>query len=788
MLKKVNASYHKKLELDRSDEFSVAASNNQSESNLGILEEYFSKYEKVTIDQPFQIFNEKVLADKSNPNLDVTKGGVDYGVLSLLEGDWYSYIEDDSKRVSNIKDGEFKPNFGSGVHTTIMPSPGTTQNNIPGKFSFECDEYIEKLSFDLVPGGIRNRGGANEQFCGAVKYEQSIIGLVTDKLYEELLIGLQNEYTNKKIDLINKGYNSKRDRIGHIKDYLNISLEDFLNELETVNNKNYYLNKIIDKLDVSSCKTDLEKSVIVLLNNLLKLLKDTNEKKSFFVTTDSKDKQMSVKDFLLNKEKYFTPIHEENGMYLWLSDVLKNPASKESIEKDRGVHNWDNDKGKAVLFKKLYGTDEKIDILQKELNNLLDKNHIKNFNELKEFIDISTKNNIKKIEKILDDCKSFDELIQTLGINKLLIYIEDLTICKKILIILTKLCILSYYKSIQINELSEIVRAHPFLDATLYNVGSLFIPRYVIDKPTDLSTIKSIVPAKELQPGEGIDRPTFVPDYSISRSGVIPHGSTITLLGDLKREAGSFLINGEPMFVNPTIGTWDKEHLALSDTMGTGISPTNQSRPYDLYNPPLPFTPTADFNEENDPGEEEVYTQQLFLHNLYPYSLRPDLRLRDTIKNQNIKNHIKVVMFSKKDEGAQGGIVNIPFVNRFVPTVNMKMNMWLETVVELVKDDKGEVIKDEEGVVVTKEILQLQYEQIVFFEFGFGDGGGTTSWPHIQVNTLRQYKDLNKYSKELANQQFIQPEQEALRKKVEKQQELKIAEAGKCPFGHTSKK
>ena len=53
-----------------------------------------------------------------------------------------------------------KPFIGSGIHTTIMPSPG----GIPGKYSFECEGYIEKLVFNQVPGGVRNRGGGNEQF------------------------------------------------------------------------------------------------------------------------------------------------------------------------------------------------------------------------------------------------------------------------------------------------------------------------------------------------------------------------------------------------------------------------------------------------------------------------------------------------------------------------------------------------------------------------------------------------------------------------------------------------
>jgi hypothetical protein len=63
--------------------------------------------------------------------------------------------------------------------------------------------------------------------------------------------------------------------------------------------------------------------------------------------------------------------------------------------------------------------------------------------------------------------------------------------------------------------------------------------------------------------------------------------------------------------------------------------------------------------------------------------------------------------------------------------------MWIETVVE-----------DE------KEILQLQYEQVIFFEFAFGDDGGTTSWPHIQVNTLRKIEDVPSDQRRLIEEQF----------------------------------
>ena len=57
----------------------------------------------------------------------------------------------------------------------------------------------------------------------------------------------------------------------------------------------------------------------------------------------------------------------------------------------------------------------------------------------------------------------------------------------------------------------------------------------------------------------------------------------------------------------------------------------------------------------------------------------------------------------------------------------MRFRMWLEEIYDENTD---------------KIIDQLQYEQIVDFEFMFGSDGGTTKWPHIQVNTLRREKDI----------------------------------------------
>lgn len=61
-----------------------------------------------------------------------------------------------------------------GLHTTIMPSPGTSSEQVFGVFTFKSQKYTEVLTFEKVAEPVRNRGGTNEQFSGVVKYETLI--------------------------------------------------------------------------------------------------------------------------------------------------------------------------------------------------------------------------------------------------------------------------------------------------------------------------------------------------------------------------------------------------------------------------------------------------------------------------------------------------------------------------------------------------------------------------------------------------------------------------------------
>jgi len=475
------------------------------------LQDLMKDLKKVRVDDPLKVFEE------TEEDLEKAVKKVEYGVLAALDGTWVSY---------NKRPKEWQ---GSGIHTTIMPSPGTTPDNIPGKFAFVCEEYIEKLTFTPVPGGIRNRGGATELFCGAVKYEQSI---------------------------------------------------------------------------------------------------------------NSASKQ--------NETLKYVPIHEETGMYLWLSDVYNHPATKETIKRDRGIHKIDEDQQ-------------------------------------------------------------------------------------------TKFGITGEYRDEPWVKLEDKVGGK-----------DVYIPY------SDLKGQKytHVVPQQELKPGDGIRGPHFIPDYAISRSGVIPHGSTVTLLGEMINKG---LQTGSPLDAKDADGTqlfpkgvdaWENGNslkTTVSPTMGgPGNDPTHG--PIDLDKPknsfPGNWVEDPNLTEETDKGSNLIYVQRIFAHALYPYSVRPDIRLRHTLDKQKVKDFVHIKMFTQKATGAQGGIINVPFVKRFVNTVDTTFDLFIETVIETGDDGKE------------KEVLQLQYVQVVHFEFHFGNGGGTTSWPHIQVNTLRKLEDVPQDQRDVIQDQF----------------------------------
>ncbi|WP_019703739.1 peroxidase, FMP-type [Paracidovorax oryzae] len=212
--------------------------------------------------------------------------------------------------------------------------------------------------------------------------------------------------------------------------------------------------------------------------------------------------------------------------------------------------------------------------------------------------------------------------------------------------------------------------------------------------------------------GIGASGPNFVPPYAIARSGTIPHGSAILLTGDFQ-----VVSQGAPQFPSGP-AAWQPPFLSISPSMGSaGATPGD---PIDL-DAPAPAWVHDKSLPVTEPDSNLTYTQRILADQHYPYSVRPDLRLRDALKNQNVTRYTLIELSTRHDGGPQGGILNTPFVRQFVNVAEVNFSLWIETVVE-------------DG----QEILQLQYRQIIFFEFMFGSDGKTTRWPHIQINTLRK--------------------------------------------------
>jgi hypothetical protein len=220
--------------------------------------------------------------------------------------------------------------------------------------------------------------------------------------------------------------------------------------------------------------------------------------------------------------------------------------------------------------------------------------------------------------------------------------------------------------------------------------------------------------------------PQFIPPYQISRSGVIPHGTTIHLTGNITEcEEGK-----APHISN----LWEQQYLSVSPTMG--IKPE-----LDLYEgsrdkPSWTKLPRAEQNPDGGPRESGVnsgraYFEKIFNYDKYgakfPYTVQPNLKLIDANENLKFIKYNLIELDSFHDTGVQGATINNVMIDRYCKVTRMRFRMWIE-----------EVYDEAFG----GNIEQLQYEQIVDFEFMFGSNGGTTKWPHIQVNTLRREQDI----------------------------------------------
>jgi hypothetical protein len=260
--------------------------------------------------------------------------------------------------------------------------------------------------------------------------------------------------------------------------------------------------------------------------------------------------------------------------------------------------------------------------------------------------------------------------------------------------------------------------------------------------------------------GPGELGPQFIPPYQISRSGVIPHGTTIHLTGNVTESE----VDKAPHIAD----LWEQQYLAVSPTMG--IKPEKDLIPGSREKPKWTELPREDQNPEGGPRESGVnsgraYFQKVFNYDdqlgaKFPFTVQPNLKLSDANDGVKFKKYDMIALDSFHNTGVQGGIVNNVMVERYCRVARMRYRMWLE---EVVDEESGKVIE------------QLQYEQIVDFEFMFGSDGGTTLWPHIQVNTLRREKDIP-----------VEKRLPAIQLPTEAPHEVSEGPAPMvCPMGHT---
>lgn len=249
-------------------------------------------------------------------------------------------------------------------------------------------------------------------------------------------------------------------------------------------------------------------------------------------------------------------------------------------------------------------------------------------------------------------------------------------------------------------------------------------PPNLFKRTSDKESVKEDGAEPVLGPGEL--GPQFIPPYQISRSGVIPHGTTIHITGNVTAS-----VEHEAPHI---ADLWEQQYLSVSPTMG--IKPEKDLIQGSREKPDWTKLPREDQNPDGGPRESGVnsgraYFEKIFNYDQYgakfPYTVQPNLKLIDANENLKFNKYEMIELDSFHDTGVQGGAINNVMIDRYCKVTRMRFRMWLEEVY------------DEE---LDRVIEQLQYEQIVDFEFMFGSDGGTTKWPHIQVNTLRREKDI----------------------------------------------
>ena len=158
----------------------------------------------------------------------------------------------------------------------------------------------------------------------------------------------------------------------------------------------------------------------------------------------------------------------------------------------------------------------------------------------------------------------------------------------------------------------------------------------------------------------------------IVRQSIVPHGNSILMLGE------AFNDNGPPPIPKISTLPLDSKHQPITNATYT--------------------------KQYNDLAKKSVKNGG------FPDVLNPNQTLLDALEGTTVHNTITLNVSTDND----GGIANIPFIDKHADAVSFASTLWIETIT----DDKG------------AQKQQLQYSQLtlIFFDNVF--------WPHVDVNTL----------------------------------------------------
>ncbi len=174
-----------------------------------------------------------------------------------------------------------------------------------------------------------------------------------------------------------------------------------------------------------------------------------------------------------------------------------------------------------------------------------------------------------------------------------------------------------------------------------------------------------------------------------------------------------------------------------SAVMAMGNSATHKGMP-DI--PPLSGMPSGRFEDLASPSYDyksdpylkpfKHYINNPFKGNIstpgFPGFSPADMNAILRFENKGVKI-LRTTSLTVDTERNNGGVRNMPFVDREADAVSMKSTFWIQELVE----------KDKHG----KHKLRLQYSQIVnlhFFAPREDGSPGRAVWPHVSINTLEK--------------------------------------------------